>query len=150
LGSFVARLGNLAEGHRFVSFAKSLLNRLAARESAGEILCVAAEVQSFVEPILAANELRAQGEEECLRVGDVYTACLCRMQYCNTLFWAGTNLHVVEEKYSAAKLFITRHDHKTLLASLYIQKRSVDILLGNKSQTESRDDVVNVRQRMIL
>jgi hypothetical protein len=150
-------MGNIAAGHRFVLLAKSLLNKVDERETACDLLCVLAEVQAFVEPVQAANELRAQCETASLRVGDVHTACLCRLQYCIGLLWAGSNLHVLQEKITAAELFMTRHEHKTWLVLLYIAQRSVNILVGNESHTltfnellESRDAVLNIRQKMIL
>ncbi|KAL7503900.1 hypothetical protein ACHAXN_005761 [Cyclotella atomus] len=156
-GSFIAQMGNIAAGHRFVLLAKSLLNKVDERETACDLLCVLAEVQAFVEPVQAANELRAQCETASLRVGDVHTACLCRLQYCIGLLWAGSNLHVLQEKITAAELFMTRHEHKTWLVLLYIAQRSVNILVGNESHTltfnellESRDAVLNIRQKMIL
>ncbi|KAL3769620.1 hypothetical protein ACHAWO_011566 [Cyclotella atomus] len=131
-GSFIAKMGNIAAGHRFVLLAKSLLNK-------------------------AANELRAQSEAASLRVGDVHTACLSKLQYCIGLLWVGSNLHVLQEKIAAAELFITRHENKTWLVLLYNAQRSVNILVGNERHTlafnellERRDAVLNVRQKMML
>lgn len=45
---------------------------------AGECLCAISEVMCFVEPLLAANELRVQGENASIRVGDVNFSCLNR------------------------------------------------------------------------
>jgi hypothetical protein len=39
-GSFIAKMGNIAAGHRFVLLAKSLLNKVNARETTGEMLSV--------------------------------------------------------------------------------------------------------------
>jgi hypothetical protein len=150
-------MGNIAAGHRFVLLAKSLSNKVDARETTGEMLSVLADIKAFVEPLQAANELRAQSEAASLRVGDVHTACLSRLQYCIGLLWVGSNLHVLQEKIAAAELFMTRHENKTWLVLLYIAQRSVNILAGNESHTltfnkllERRDAVLNVRQKMIL
>ena len=58
--------------------AQSLLQRLSADDVAGEVLCVVAELRCYLEPLLAANELRVQAEKKAISVGDATFSCLCR------------------------------------------------------------------------
>jgi hypothetical protein len=156
-GSYLAQLGNISAGNRFILLARALLNKLNAKEKAGEVIAVVAEVTCFVEPLLAANELRIQGEAAALLVGDTYWACLCRLQYCADLLWGGTHLSAVNEKVSNAHFFIKQHEHKSILTFLLIIQKSVRLLLGTESETltlnmlaETAQDNLNARHKWIL
>jgi hypothetical protein len=156
-GSCLAQLGNISVGNRFILLARALLNKLNAKESAGEVIAAIAEVTCFVEPLLAANELRIQGEAAALLVGDTYWACLCRLQYCADLLWGGTHLSAVNEKVSNAHFFIRQHEHKAILTFLLIIQKSVSLLVGTESETltlnmlaETAQDNLNARHKWIL
>lgn len=41
-------------------------------------MLVVAEIRSYLEPLLSANELRVEAEKAALSVGDVSTLCLSR------------------------------------------------------------------------
>lgn len=75
----MAKQGNIRIGRKYALIAKSLLHSLEADEVEGECLCAISEVMCFVEPLLAANELRIQGEKASVRVGDVNFSCLNRL-----------------------------------------------------------------------
>jgi hypothetical protein len=113
------------------------LNQLNAKESEGEVLCLIAEVQSFVEPLLATNELRVQGEKAAMSVGDVHTACFCRLQYCSAMLWAGQDLSTVKEEVSKAYTFMEQQEHWASLALLSVIIRTLNILIGNENETRS-------------
>lgn len=74
-GSLVAKAGNLQIGYKFAQLSLRLLDKLNANEIKGEVITAVTEIQCFVEPILATNELRAEGERASILAGDVYFGC---------------------------------------------------------------------------
>ena len=74
-GSLLAKAGNLQLGYQFANLSHRLLDKLNANEIRGEVITAVTEIQCFVEPMLATNELRAQGEQAAILAGDVYFGC---------------------------------------------------------------------------
>ena len=72
--------------------AQSLIHKLNAHGFAGQILFVVADIQRCMQPLLAANELRIEGERLALAVGDVHSGCYNRLHHVMALFFAGTEL----------------------------------------------------------
>ena len=87
--SYVARTGHIQLGSRLTATAQLLMHRLGAHEFAGQILFVSADIQCCMQPVLAANDSRIDGERLSLSVGDVHYACFHRLAYVITLFWSG-------------------------------------------------------------
>jgi hypothetical protein len=144
-GSYLAKIGNVPVGHRFTTLARSLLDKLDAKEVAGEVMLVAAEVQCFTEPMQALHELRTVGEAAALSVGDSLWASLNRLQYCSSMFYAGAHLLTVYDKVTKAHQFIKQQD-KNVLVFISMTQRSLNILLGKEAATI---DHTNPRQRLL-
>ena len=72
--------------------AQSLIHKLNAHGFAGQILFVVADIQRCMQPLLAANELRIEGERLALAVGDVHYGCAHRLHHVITLFISGIEL----------------------------------------------------------
>jgi predicted ATPase len=156
-GSFLAKNGNLKAGHRFVLLAKSLLNKIDAKELAGKVLCVVAETCCYMEPVLAANERRVEAEIAAISGGDTYWASTCRMQYVADLLWGGTHLSSLKSKMTEAQGFAKQCQNMTLLAFLFSVQRSIDVLLGIETELLGFDELsasvghqTNARHKMIL
>lgn len=144
-------------GHRFIVLSKSLLGKFDVNETSGELIAVVAEVQAYFEPLLAANELRVQGEAVAISEGNMFWACLCRLQYCADSLWAGTHLSTLQEKVSTSLTFIQRNEHKIIWGLMLILERTVNILLGKETAkislaelSESFKVNTNARHEMIL
>eukprot|EP00804_Cyclotella_cryptica_P018768 CCRYP_007259-RA/>CCRYP_007259-RA protein AED:0.28 eAED:0.28 QI:0/1/0.66/1/1/1/3/2507/1005 len=156
-GSLLAKLGSIRVGHQVTLLARSLLDKLDAIEVAGEVICVVAQMQCFVEPMQSANELHIRGESASMTAGDVHWACLNRMLHCLTLFWVGVNLSTLEEAFSKACRFMREQQHKTSLIFVLTGLRTVLTLMGSKMETlidselsKSVEENKNPRQLVIL
>jgi hypothetical protein len=145
-GTYLAKIGNVPVGHRFTALAQSLLDKLNAKEVAGEVFLYAAEVRCFTEPMQALHELRTVGEAAALSVGDSLWACLNRLQYCSSMFYAGANLLIVYGKVTEAHHFIKQQD-ENVLVFISIIERSLSLLLGKEAAFLA---TTNPRQKMIL
>jgi hypothetical protein len=133
------------------------LGKFDAKESSGELIAVVAEVQAYIEPLLAANELRVQGEAVAISEGDMAWACLCRLQYCADSLWAGSHLSTLQEKVSNGLTFIQQNEHKIVWGLMLVLERTVNILLGKETAklsladlSKSVNDNTNARHEMIL
>ena len=126
-------------GHQLTVLAKSLLDRLGTKEVAGEVICVVAQMQCFVEPMQSASELHIQGESASMAAGDVHWACLNRLLYCTALFWTGANLPVLDETASKACRFMREQQHRTTLIFTMTMLRTILALMGreNNALTDS-------------
>lgn len=156
-GSLLAKLGDIQLGYKFMLMAKRLLFRLDAKTVAGEVIGTAIEVQCFLEPLLAANECRSEGESAALITGDVQAACLNRALYCLTMLWAGVNLSSVHEAMSKARSFIKEQGHHASLFIIFTGQKTVLTLMGNQAAPLTHDelsisaeDKKNPHQLMIL
>lgn len=140
-GSLLAKAGSIRVGSRFALMSYRLLEKLDVKEIAGEVIAAVTEVQCFVEPILATNELRAQGEHAAIIAGDVYFGCICRLHYCLVLLWAGLNLNFVEESLSKAIQYNKDQDEDTCLMIAIIAHRTVMTLIGKEHEVPSESEV---------
>ena len=91
-GSYLARLGRIELGSELTVLAQSLTQKLSAHEFAGQIQFLVADIQCCMQPLLAANESRIEGERLALTVGDVHYGCFHRLHHVMTLFWSGLEL----------------------------------------------------------
>ena len=67
----------------------------------------------YCKPAQASNQMRVQGELTVLSLGDIYYACLLRLQYCNDAVWVGTNLSLVSEVIILIYVNLYYHFHDT-------------------------------------
>ena len=107
-GSYLGKLNDLSAGYRFVLMGKSLLQKLGANESVGEVISIVSEILSYCQSSRAANELRIEGEQAAISVGDMNWACLNRAQYCAQAFGVGTHLSNVN-KVNILSIIALRH-----------------------------------------
>ena len=61
LAGIVGQVGSLTEGHRFAKLALEMLDKFQNNEIAGQVICMTAEILSFVEPFQGVNECRRRG-----------------------------------------------------------------------------------------
>jgi tetratricopeptide (TPR) repeat protein len=159
-GAVVAKsLCDLRGGHRFVKLALGLLNKFDSTDVAGEVIWAASEVLTFLEPMLAVNEYRNQGEKNALAAGDVHWACINKLLSSICLFWSGAKLSVAKETFTTARrvstlsiylsqllifgcsLFILfqqfseGHVHLTSLYYLRTFEQTVSTLIGDGNET---------------
>lgn len=144
-GVFVANLGNISGGRRFTSLAKGLLGRLDAKQVAGSVLCLSAEVQSFVEPMQSAKELQLDAISASLSTGETHFACMVRMQYVINLFWSGEPLSTTKRQLEKAITFMEDLDHQVSLGFMLIMRRTVDTLMLAESEPETQVEDVHRR-----
>ena len=139
-GSLLGKLGNIQLGHKFILLAKRVLHKLDAKNVAGEVIGVGIELQCFMEPLLAANERRVEGESAAMMAGDVQWACFNRMLYCFTLLWGGINLSAVHEAMSKACRFMREQGHRTSLFIMLTGQKTVLTLMGSKGQSLAHEE----------
>jgi predicted ATPase len=137
-GSLVAKSGKVELGGLFTMWAKSLSEKLGSKEVAGEVICVVAEVQSFVQPLQAANELHIQGEEASISAGDINFACYNRLLYSVNLFWSGVDLSTVATKINKACVFMKDASHNQTLLFMLLMQGTVNILSGADADYQKR------------
>jgi hypothetical protein len=70
-GCYLALLNDLSGGHRFGCVGKSLLEVLGSKEYIGQVTGISSELSCFCQPAKAANELRIQGEQCAIAVGNM-------------------------------------------------------------------------------
>ncbi len=98
LGSYVAKLGDISEGCRYVTLALSLLDRVGSRESAGEVISIGAQVRAYIEPLQATLEYHNEGYAASMASGDIIQAALNTVLICSNSLSAGVNLQTMWEK----------------------------------------------------
>jgi hypothetical protein len=94
---------------------------------------------SSAQPLLAANELRVQGESAATAIGDFQLACLNRMHYVGNMFYAGVNLQIVTEKFDDCCHFMKEHEHFGLMMTSVVQKVILILING---ETEGNDEFI--------
>ncbi|KAL7483730.1 hypothetical protein ACHAW6_009383 [Cyclotella cf. meneghiniana] len=134
-GSLLAKRGNIKVGHRFTLLSKALLERLDARDVAGEVICVATEVLFFVEPLQAASKILIQGESAAMAGGDIHWACISRLEYCCIMFWSSRELSFVNEAFSEAFQFMREHQNKMSLFLLLPVWKTIVTLVESKTES---------------
>eukprot|EP00984_Skeletonema_dohrnii_P002046 scaffold682_cov105-Skeletonema_dohrnii-CCMP3373.AAC.16 len=82
LGSFIAKFGDISGGYHYVKLARSLLDKVGSRESAGEVICIGTQVVAYVEPLQAALEYHDEGFTAAMAYGDVIQAALNQLCLC--------------------------------------------------------------------
>ena len=129
-GSILAKRGNTKVGYRFSVLAKKLVELLDSKEIAGEVICVMTETQTYLQPMQASKELWIQGESAAITAGDIYFACINRLQLCSTLFWTGVKLSTVNEEFYKARRFMNEQKHQTSSFIMQAQQNTILALMG--------------------
>jgi hypothetical protein len=130
-GSYLAKLGNITSGCTFAKLAKSLVEKLGAKDVEGAVDCALIEVQCYIEPVQACLDLFVNAERLSLSRGDIYWACLNRLQYVTNCFWSGLNLDVVNKTLDDAQLFFEKQGPNARLLFVTILQRTAKRLMGS-------------------
>ena len=130
LGSYIAKLGDIKEGYRYVKLAVSLMEKVGSKECAGEVICFGTQVRAYVEPLQAALECHYDGYVAAMASGDILQAALNILFRNNNLSLSGMNLQTAHEKCSVAVDFM--YERKILIFMIQVQcvQRSVFKLIG--------------------
>ncbi|KAK1739316.1 putative AAA ATPase [Skeletonema marinoi] len=106
LGSYIAKLGDINEGYHYVKLARSLVDNVGSRESAGEVICFGTPVRAYAEPLQATFEYHDEGYAAALASGDIIQAALNISLKILNMFFAGVNLQTTREKCAEAVNFL--------------------------------------------
>eukprot|EP00984_Skeletonema_dohrnii_P036573 scaffold37688_cov139-Skeletonema_dohrnii-CCMP3373.AAC.1 len=106
LGSYTAKLGDISGGYRYVKLARSLVDKVGSRESAGEVICIASPIRSYIEPLQATLEYHNEGYAAAMASGDIFQAALNMLVRDSVFFLAGVNLQTVQEKIAETLTFM--------------------------------------------
>jgi hypothetical protein len=130
LGSYMAKLGDIRGGYHYVQLARSLLDKVGSRESAGEVICFGTQVVAYVEPLQAALEYHNEGYAAAMASGDVIQAALNNLFSCGNSLFAGVNLKTMREKCAEGIKFM--EERKLVIFMMQIQhvQHSVSKLIG--------------------
>ncbi len=142
LGSYMAKLGYIREGYHYVKLASSLLDKVGSRESAGEVICIGAQVRFYVEPLQATLEYHIEGFAAAMASGDSVQAALNITFFCPCSLHAGMNLQTLQGKCDEWVNFMC--DRKMLIWMVKLQnvQRSMLKLIGTEEKPKcvSADD----------
>ncbi len=130
-GSYVAKLGDISGGYRYVKLALSLLDTVGLRESAGEVICIATQVKCFVEPIQAALEYHDEGFAASMAAGDVFNAMANTLLKNTCKYVAGINLQTMREEQEKAQRLMKENGHLVFLVHLKLVQRGSFRLIGS-------------------
>eukprot|EP00985_Skeletonema_marinoi_P012293 scaffold5908_cov152-Skeletonema_marinoi.AAC.1 len=128
-GSYIAKLGDISGGYKYVKLARSLLDKV-SRENAGEVSCFGTQVIAYVEPLQAVLEYHDEGYAAAMASGDVVRAGLITQMKCSQSLFAGINLQALREKYAAAIKFMEERKLRILTLQTQYQQQSVLKLIG--------------------
>eukprot|EP00986_Skeletonema_menzelii_P007042 scaffold2704_cov162-Skeletonema_menzelii.AAC.2 len=132
LGSYIAKLGDVSEGYRYVKLARLLLDKLDPRERAaeGEVICFGTQVRTYVEPLQSTLEYHYEGYAAAMSSGDIMQAALNNLFGTGMCSFAGVNLQTAYEKCAESVNFM--HERKVLIFMMQLQciQRSVFKLIG--------------------
>ena len=93
-GSYLACLGEIPTGYRYVKLAIRLAEKLNASDCMGDVLAVGGQVLGYVEPLQSVNDVMIRGHEYSLKTGNVggATLSLALSKVCE--FWGGKKLSI--------------------------------------------------------
>ncbi|KAK1740120.1 putative AAA ATPase [Skeletonema marinoi] len=130
LGSYIAKLGDISEGYHYVKLARSLLDKVGSRESAGEVICTGTHIRSYIEPLQATLEYHNEGYTAAMASGDIIQAALNNLFSLGSSFLAGVNLQTTRDK--CAELCIFLYERKMLIFMMNVKyfEHSVFKLIG--------------------
>jgi len=143
LGSYTAKLGDISEGYHYVKLARSLVDKVGSRESAGGVICIASPVRSYVEPLQATFEYHNEGYAAAMESGDILQAALNILVRDSVFLFAGVNLQTTQEKIAETANFMYE---RKMMISMIVNKclqQSVLKLIGTdeKPQDFSAEEV---------
>ena len=75
-GSFLACLGEIPTGYRYVKIAIKLAEKMNARDCMGDVLVMGGQVMGYVEPLQSIGEVMVRGHANSLMTGNISSAKL--------------------------------------------------------------------------
>ena len=113
LGSYKAKLGDINEGYHYEKLARSLIDKVGSRESAGEVIAFGAPIRQYVEPLQATLEYHNEGYAAAMASGDIMQAAVNILCGNALFFFAGVNLQTARDKCAESINFM--HERKMLI-----------------------------------
>jgi hypothetical protein len=113
LGSYTAKLGDINEGYHYEKLARSLIDKVGSRESAGEVIAFGAPIRQYVEPLQATLEYHNEGYAAAMASGDIMQAAVNILCGNALFFFAGVNLQTARDKCAESINFM--HERKMLI-----------------------------------
>eukprot|EP00986_Skeletonema_menzelii_P005633 scaffold2092_cov165-Skeletonema_menzelii.AAC.1 len=137
LGSYIAKLGDIRGGYKYVKLARSLLDKFGSRENAGEITCMYTQVVSYVEPLQATLEYHDEGFAAAMAAGDISQAVLNIYFGYISVYYAGVKLQTTREKGDEVVKFMQERRVVTLLLPTQCIQNSVLKLIGIEEESKN-------------
>jgi predicted ATPase len=145
-GSYMAKLGDIRGGYKYVKLALSLLDKVGSRESAGEVISFGTHVIAYVEPLQAALEYYKEGYAAAMSSGDTIQAAANLIFSCANSFFADVHLQVVREKYAESIQFLGERKLVIFKVQSQYQQHTVFKLIG----TDEQPKYVSAEEQTIL
>jgi hypothetical protein len=133
-GSIIAKLGDIRGGYHYVKLALSLLDKVGSRESAGEVICFATHVRTYLEPLQSVLEYFNDGYTAAMTSGDVSMAIINKMFNDGTSFFSSANLQTMREKYAKLIEMMEKRKQVIFLVQILSIQRSIFKLVGSEEE----------------
>ncbi|KAL7428984.1 hypothetical protein ACHAXM_001499 [Skeletonema potamos] len=146
LGSYMAKLGDIRGGYHYVKLARSLLDKVGSRESAGEVISFGTQVMAYIEPLQASLEYYDEGYAAAMASGDVNLAAYNKLFCCGSSFYAGVKLQTVRDKYDEVVKFLEDRKLVIFIIQTHFQQRTIFKLIG----TDEEPKYVSAEEQNIL
>ncbi|KAK1734958.1 putative ATPase [Skeletonema marinoi] len=95
-GSYLACIGEITAGYRYVKIAIKLAENMNARDCMGDILAMGGQVMGYVEPLQSVNDVMIRGHEYSLMTGNISSAKLSLAGSMTCEYWSGKQLSLVK------------------------------------------------------
>ena len=150
-GSYLAYLGEIPSGYRYVKLAIRLAEKLNARDCMGDVLAVGGQVFGFVEPLQSVNDVIIRGHEYSLKSGDVSGATLSLASSIVCEYWSGKQLEILKSTMDDVIYRFTQTQSTIALMLFLPLYRSTLVMMGNAGDVPlvlgSRADVESEEER---
>jgi predicted ATPase len=133
-GSIIAKLGDIRGGYHYVKLALSLLDKVGSRESAGEVICFATNVRTYLEPLQSVLESFNDGYTAAMTSGDVGMAAVNRAMATAVSFYSSANLQTMREKYAKMIEMMEKRKQMIFLVQNLSTQRSIFRLVGSEEK----------------
>eukprot|EP00984_Skeletonema_dohrnii_P001544 scaffold486_cov148-Skeletonema_dohrnii-CCMP3373.AAC.25 len=130
LGSYTAKLGDINEGYHYEKLARSLIEKVGSRESAGEVIAFGAPIRQYVEPLQATLEYHNEGYAAAMASGDIMQAAVNILCGNALFFFAGVNLQTTRDKCAELSNFLYERKMLIFMTQLKCLQHSVFKLIG--------------------
>eukprot|EP00985_Skeletonema_marinoi_P006146 scaffold2669_cov115-Skeletonema_marinoi.AAC.1 len=150
-GSFLACLGDIPAGYRYVKIAIRLAEKLNARSNMCEVLALGSQVMGYVEPLQSINDVMVRSHEYGLAVGSISNAMLSRVMNVVCAFWSGKQLSLVKSTVDDTLRLMASHSTLVWILQTLPLYRTVLAMIGNVDDVPiilgSRSDIETEKER---